>query len=636
MKKTITILVKLLSLLVIFQSCNDFEEINENPLAANTDQVQIEYFINNSIIGTQQNPHVAERAFILYWKAAGRMDRINTLPAGRHDDGWSTDYFKSLSTWLGNANTAIQVADDKEKEGKTEPYSNNLKQVARIWRAYLMSEMSDQFGPMPIDGFKGKNPDFNSVEEVYDFILEELKDAVSKINEQEQVTDRVKKLDPAYSYDFKKWKLYGNSLRMRLAMRISGVAPSKAKEHFEEAVKGGYIKSLDQIFAVQEKSGWNDLTGVMSREWNMQYISATLSNLYTGLGSVSSKSQLPDSLHKYVKDESWLGIKYEKQFATKTNNPVAGYWFDGLPAKIDPRAYQTFIIPGWLQNKEYNKYPSWAPDLTKDTKQPLLKNKKDTLVKIDAAYTWNASSLGSWGDKGSLNKLYNYPACTPRLANKFRNSSSKRIFFASWESYFLISEAAEKGWNIPLSGKEAYEKGIEESFNYWGVSKFYQSYITSNDYNRAGTSVAWEHTTEPQPMSMQYKDGYTGGDKSIIYTYPKNGLYKNGAVKNDRLTKIITQKFIAQTPWLPLETWSDHRRLGLPFFENPAVEKNIITLPALTESNYMESRIEFFPQRIPYPSFLSNNVPEGYKQALNLLNGDDKVLTPLWWAQQPK
>ena len=48
--------------LVVLVACADFDELNQDPRAANSDQVQVEYFINNSIIGAQQDPHVAERA----------------------------------------------------------------------------------------------------------------------------------------------------------------------------------------------------------------------------------------------------------------------------------------------------------------------------------------------------------------------------------------------------------------------------------------------------------------------------------------------------------------------------------------------------------------------------------------------
>lgn len=39
-----------------------------------------------------------------------------------------------------------------------------------------------------------------------------------------------------------------------------------------------------------------------------------------------------------IKAADWLGVRYENHIATKTNNPMAGYWFDGLPHSIDPRA----------------------------------------------------------------------------------------------------------------------------------------------------------------------------------------------------------------------------------------------------------------------------------------------------------
>ncbi|MGH2623839.1 MAG: SusD/RagB family nutrient-binding outer membrane lipoprotein, partial [Sphingobacterium sp.] len=80
--------------------------------------------------------------------------------------------------------------------------------------------------------------------------------------------------------------------------------------------------------------------------------------------------------------------------------------------------------------------------------------------------------------------------------------------------------------------------------------------------------------------------------------------------------------------------WSDHRRLGLPFFENPAVENPLPNLPDLNNSNFMTNQISFFPQRIPYPSSLREAAPDKYTQAVSLLGGEDKVSTPLWWAKK--
>lgn len=627
----------LLTVLVFgfFAACSDFDEININPTAASEDQVQVEYFINNSIVGAQQDPHIAERAFVLYWKAAGRMDRTNTLPVGAYDDGWTSDYFRYVSGWLNNAYTAVEIADKQIANGQLKEYTNNLKQVARIWRVYLLSEMADNFGPLPINGFQGVNPDFNSLQEVYTFLLTELQEAVAEMDLTITPPNTIQNNDPAYGYNFAKWVKYGNSMRMRLAMRVSEADPAMAREHFEAAANTNeFISSLDDNFQVQETGGWDPLTGVMTREWNMQYLSPTMNNLMIGLGGIESEDQLPASYGQYVKPGNYLGERYEDHFTTETNDPSAGYWFDGLHETIDPRSYVQFIIPGDFDNPEMNRYPTYDLPLTGDTKRTLVTEDGNTVVKeIEAAFTWNAPSIGSWGAKGAKNNVYSHPGAVPRLANRFRDGSSQRIFFPSWESYFLIAEAAVRGWNTPMSGQEAYEAGIRESFEYWGVSDFVEEYLKSEDYNRVGTSVSWNHITEPPAtVTMEYVNGYTGETGTVEFSYPDNHLYMNGTVKNDALTKILTQKFIAQSPWLPLETWNDHRRLGLPFFENPAVENALPNMPQLNDNNYTESRWEFFPQRLKYPANLESNVPDGYSQALQHLGGPDDVFTPLWWT----
>ncbi len=645
MKKYISISIVILLVVVSMQSCSDFDEINRNPTVDYTGSiVKPEYLTNNSILGAQQDPHIADRIFVRYWKTAGRMDRMNYLPIGDYNGSWTNDYYRYLSGWLKDIYSAVNLANIQIEQGSAQPYTQNLKNVARIWRAYLISEGVDNFGPFVIDISKSINPPFSSVEDAYYYMLNELKEASEELDVSVEVSDELKKLDIAYAYDFAKWKKYANSMRMRLAMRISEVAPEKAREHFEDAVSKGYIADLSDAFEVQEDgAGWSNLTGVFTRQWNMQKISTTINNLVVGLGGVKSENVLVENsnfsdLQKFIKDENYMGIKYDKHFATKTNDPSAGYWFDGLHNKIDPRMYQMFAIPGDTINPQFNKYPSWAVGYVTDMKKALLEKKGeklDTLKLVDARYTWNAFALGDWGEKSEFNKLvFGTAATTPRLVNKLRDGTSKRVFFNSWESYFLIAEASVRGWSVPMSGKEAYEKGIEQSFIYWGVSSHLSTYLASEDYNRVGTSVSWSHTVEPSKKSLDYIDGYTGAKEKLSYDYPKNYLYKDGSVKNDLLTKIITQKFIAQTPWLPLEAWSDHRRLGLPFFENPAVEKPLPNLPALTKSNYMESKVEFFPQRLRYPSSLESNVPEGYKQAVELLGGEDSVLTPLWWAKK--
>ncbi len=630
-KKYIPILFAMTLLAV---SCKKFDEINVDPIAANESQVLPEYFINQSIIDAQQNPDVAERSFVLYWKTAAHYQEDEGLSSGAYDDGWNAAYYNKTASWQNSINTAIKIGQGYIDAGTPKEYTNNLIQVARIWKAYLMSEMSDVFGPIPIKASEGENPEFDAVKDVYYFILAELKDATTKMDlTVSPANDALKKLDPAYGYDYAKWQKFGNSMRMRLAMRLSEVEPAKAKEEFEDAAgTNAFITSTDEIFQVQEKPGWDDLSGVMSREWNPQFLSQTLYNLYVGLGGIKSADQLGAAFAPYIKAENYLGLQLLNHFPTKTNNPITGYWLDGLPNKIDPRAYKTFIIPGDFTDPNFNSYPSWTNG-AKTTTRNLVDENGDSVRVIHAKYTYNPGVNGEWGEKGDMNKAsYYFEGTVPRLSNAFRASEAKRIFFAPWETYFLIAEAATRNWVIPMTGKVAYEAGITASFAYWNVPL--GTYLTSTEYNRAGTSVSWDHQAEPPASyTMNYINGYTNVAGTATIIYPKNDLYKNGTVKNDLLTKVITQKFIAQNPWAPLEAWSDQRRLGLPFFENPAVEEPITDIPALNAANYMTSSIKFFPQRIKYPSGLKISNPQGYQDAVSDLSGDDVILTPLWWAQ---
>ncbi len=630
-------MIFVLASLAILSSCKDFEDLNNDPNGANNQQVQIEYFINGSITGAQQDPHIAERIFVLYWKTAGRQQLGGGIVSGAHNDGWSVDYYgrSYMSGWLASIYSAVDLANQRIAANADVPHTNNMLQVARIWRAYLLSELSDTFGPIPLDGWQGHNPTYSSVQDVYNFLLTELREASESINTSVTVPADVRRFDPAYGFDFVKWQKYANSMRMRLAMRLSEIDAVKARTEFEAAVSQPYIATADDMFSVAELgTAFNPLAGVMTRTWNPFILSATLNNLYLGLGGIHTATSLGASYTDHIKPENYIGIYYPNHFATATNDPSAGYWLDGLPAVIDPRAYASFAIPGDFTNPQFNFSPDQAT--ARATTRNLLNNDgTGTYRTINAAFTWNAFAPGDWAAKGARNQARAWPGAMPRLANQFRNGTNSRVFFANWETSFLIAEAALRGWAVPMSAQVAYEAGVTANFTYWNLSAHAANYLTSTDYNRIGTSVSWTHTIEPgNTHAMQFVDGETGASGTVQIRYPSNGLYRDGAVRNDALTKIITQKFIAQNPYLPLETWSDHRRLGLPFFENPAVEQPIVTMPDLNASNYMTSNIRFFPQRVNYPSTLRNNNEAGYNQAVSALGGPDAVLTPLWWAKQ--
>ena len=636
-------------------SCSDFDEVNTNPTAAGEEYVKPQYALNNSIGQAQMNPGTAERIVVYNWASAARIcGEMSFLNVGRYSDDYTSSYYyPDLSASIKNATLAITAVENQLEAATTTAHEKeffpNVKQFARIWRAYLISEFVDNFGPYPIESFLGENPVFNSEKDDYEFILKELKEAAAAINTSVLPVEAEGKCDPFdnVKYDPVKWQKYANSLRMRLAMRLSNIDKATAQAEFEDAAKGNKILTADDMFAVKENDGWDVFSGVYTRSFDDQVLSSTVANLLTNLGGIKVTEQRSD-LASYVKPANYLGIKYDRHYVANTDNPTKQYWLDGMPENLDPRALKIFCLPDDENAENYiDKYNDrTAKDFvlyTVDENGIPIPNKDNPgEIKIDATRCWNgypAGSRGGWSPTLAYNQLVTNgygPGCTLPMLGKDYCKGKSRIFFAAWETYFLLAEASLYGWNTGTTAKEAYENGIKASFEYFGVSEYVNDYLNSTNYNRVGTSVKFDHTTEPTAEQMTYVDGYSKEQKTVTYEYPTASKTLYGKALNDHLTKIITQKFIAQTPYLVLEMWSDFRRLGLPFFEIPANESSMTGSDMVNVWNPNSwkdgQKWEFYPQRMRYPSSLENADPEGYKQAVELLGGSDNIITPLWWT----
>lgn len=638
-------------------SCSDFDEVNTSPITATIEYVKPQFALNNSIAQAKMDPGVSERIVVYNWGSAARViGEMSFLNVGRYtDDYTSSYYYPCICNSIKNATLAINTADQQLTSGTATAHEQkffpNVKQFARIWRAYLISEFTDNFGPYAIEGFLGENPVFNSEKEVYAFILKELKEASEAIDTSVEAEGDEGSCDTfGNNFNATKWKKLANSLRMRYAMRLSVVDPATARSEFSAAAEGlNVITTQDEIFAVPENNGWDNLTGVFTRPFDDQVLSSTVANLLTNLGGVKVADMYP-RLASNVKPANYLGIRYNRHYVANTDNPTKQYWMDGIPENLDPRALKIFCLPDDAEAENYiDRYldksaKDFALLAVDESGKPIPSAEKQDRIAIDATKCWNgypAGTRATWSSTVSYNELVSNgygPGCTLPMLGSDYCSGKARIYFAPWESYFLLAEAAEYGWISNITPKEAYELGIRSSFEYFGVSEYADQYINSTTRNRLGTSVAFDDTVEPTSEVMTYRDGYTNTDQiqEVVYNYPTASKTLYGKAMNDHLTKIITQKYIAQMPYQVLEIWNDHRRLGLPFFEIPANESDLIgsdMVNVLKKDSWKNGQQwDFYPQRMRYPATLDNADPENYQKAVELLGGSDVIITPLWWS----
>lgn len=644
-------------------SCSDFDEVNTDPSKTPFESLKAYYTLNQSFSTMQMDPSTGERVFVYNWGEGARLVvEKGLLSVGGYDDDFiSSFYYPCLSSAITTTNWSIKVTETTPKEEVDQKFYPNLKQFARIWRAYLLTQGADSFGPMPISqALDGTNPTYSSEKEVYRFVLSELGDAVKLIDTEVIPSATQKACDPYFEYNAERWIKYANSLRMRLAMRLSnlerkdpemfGIAKAAFKEACADLSKT--ISQPEDIMEIVQNNGWNDYAGPYTRSYNQQALSSTMSNILTNLGGISVASQVPGNteLQKHIKDENYLGVKYSKHFVQNTDNPTKDYWMDGIPANLDPRALALYFIPGDKNAANYvNIGDAGYKDKTNQYGLVSFENEKDT-IKIKNQYTWNGIPAGTstlFSPSISKNELFASSTAImnyyPILGAATRNATEKMVYFGPWETYFLIAEGLVRNWITAadvdnMTAEAAYNKGIELSFAHFGVEG-YAEYINSEAYNRVGTSVKFSHTKPATTAQMKYIDGYTNEVKTITYEYPQgNKTIAEGGELNSELAKIMTQKYIAQMPYLVQECWSDFRRTGLPFFDMPANEQPMSGSTDMTEEYWTPDHYttgqqwKHYPQRMRYPTKLNNANPTEYQHVLELLGGKDITMTPLWWS----
>ncbi len=117
--------------------------------------------------------------------------------------------------------------------------------VALIWKVFLLHRATDLWGPIPYSeaGNGEEAVPYESQKDVYYLMLEDLKNATTALTNALNNDPDINAFgsgsgDLIYNGNVTKWIKFANTLRLRLAMRISNVDPDKAKTEAEAAAAG--------------------------------------------------------------------------------------------------------------------------------------------------------------------------------------------------------------------------------------------------------------------------------------------------------------------------------------------------------------------------------------------------------------
>src|SRR5688500_15855830 len=158
--------------------------------------------------------------------------------------------------------------------------------LCNIWWVFTFHRVTDYFGPIPYSqaGKGEKTVVYDAQDKVYDDFFKRLDESV-KVLKQQTASKPYGTADLIYAGDVTKWIKFANTLRLRLALRISAVDPARAKTEAEAAVASGVFTTSPADDALMKRgnatsAAVNPLSSMS--EYNEFRMSATMESVMKG------------------------------------------------------------------------------------------------------------------------------------------------------------------------------------------------------------------------------------------------------------------------------------------------------------------------------------------------------------------
>lgn len=407
--------------IVLIISCTEkFDEINTDKNAlANLNEAQLPFLFSRA----EQNGtnsgwsyQVAQNLFhdqyaqyfansTTYFPSDRLVIRMDWIPAA-----WYGAYTSTMPQLL----TLMEKYDPASAE-----YA-----LANIWWVETFHRLTDTWGPIPYfkagivaEGKAGAGVPYDPQDLIYDDFFKRLDDAVSTLKSQTSATP-YGDYDLIYEGNVEKWIKLANTLRLRLAMRISKVDPNRAKTEAETAVASGVMTTSPEDDALIKKSVVNgDVNGLSVMDWNEFRMSSAMESVLKGYDDPRMEIYFYPTLNSIKANEDANGGKYNE------NDALHPLEYDGMRNGLTP------------------------------AQMALPLNNADATSRH--GQRWNSASAGVT----YLGKAYPAGQAVPSNV------------MASAEAWFLRAEGVLLNWNMGGgTAKEYYEQGIRNSMHQWGIT----------------------------------------------------------------------------------------------------------------------------------------------------------------------
>lgn len=314
-------------------SCTDnLEELNDNPLRLTEELLSIDYANVGAFLPQMQqsiyyNTSGGNWEFQLQQNLnadiySGYLCPTNPFRGGKN----AANYF--LVDWF---NWPFKLAYEnimspwKEVQKLTLKESREFYGAALILKVAGMHRVTDLYGPIPYSQY-GKGEGFtlyDSQQKIYEQFFQELDEAtklISAFQKQNPGVNRISNFDLIYDGDFSKWLKWANSLRLRLAIRVSNVDPEMAKVQGEKALNSefGLLTDNDDIVQVKQPLIGHPLSEI-AYSWGDTRMGANMESIMVGYNDPRLSIYFAPATDKAViaSGDTYKGVRYGIEMGPK-------------------------------------------------------------------------------------------------------------------------------------------------------------------------------------------------------------------------------------------------------------------------------------------------------------------------------
>ena len=416
MKKYI---IPVLASLALLASCAKFDEMNTDPTAVTDAMVQPHFIFGRLLYHGMCNDH--QRNFNLNddMYAHYFSEGLGWTDYWRYNEGWGNIYWRDFYTERQREFLLLDkfFGDDAEYNG--------MKAANDIYNVILWLRVIDRYGDAPYKDAQGEyagngnTMPYTSIADIYPDLIARLQKDVTLLDNPGSKT--YYDYDYLYGNDWAKWKKLGNTLIMRLAMRLSNTSlAANAKTAFSGAVAGAMSAASDYARISCDSSVWGDYYDRTYSDWKNTFTSADFMSVLNGTNA---------------------------GYATGVVDPRREFWFtQGYKmVTVDGKEEKVLVPNGW------DGFPNGNYEI-------------DTRDAVKEAHGGTNSFAGL--NIADANGFFYF-------ANHSKSNQNLSWCLASYsETCFLKAEAALRGW-ISGSAESFYKEGIKASMDEvaWFITK---------------------------------------------------------------------------------------------------------------------------------------------------------------------